>query len=118
MFFLKFGQEAADGFAQHGMDEVRRYLGQGTEHEVPLRYAGVRQGEPGAVHFEVLVEQQVQVQSPGAPVELPLAQGGLLQLLQLVQQLQRGQQRVQRQAAVQKARLPGSAARPRTAPSR
>ena len=75
-------------------------MGEGLQHKGALGDAGVGEDELRGVQDLVPVKQQVQIQGPGPPVNEALPVRRLLDFLQLVQQLQGIEQRVQSQAAV------------------
>ncbi len=54
-------------------DQLRRNLGQRTQHEGALQHARVRHAQRSAVDAAVAIAQQVQVQRARRVVERPLA---------------------------------------------
>ena len=64
-------------------------LGQGSQDELPLGDAYVRDGEAFVVELEVVVEEDVEVDVAGALVYELLAAKGVLNVLEGVEEMQR-----------------------------
>ena len=73
----------------------------GPEHKVPVVHIRVRQSEGGIILHKIVVEQNVQIQRPGAPVHQPLTLCRLLNGVQHLQQLLRGVEGFQLHRAVE-----------------
>ena len=86
-----------------------RNLPQRLQHKVTQVHLRVGDDQVLVVQHQVVVEENIQVQRPGAPVDQPLPVGGLLDVVEAVQQLMGRQAGLQLQSdALER----GSGARP------
>src|SRR5436190_2078520 len=100
-------------------DEARSKLVERLEDEAPLVEKRVRDGEPGLVDHLVAVEEEVEVERPRAVLAGdPDAAEALLDGEQAVEELARGQRRLELEGAVEEGRLSADADRLRLAEGR
>ena len=98
----KFRFHLGHGLLENGVTLVGCNLPQGLQYKVPQVHPGVRDHQVIRFQNQVIIQQDIQVQRPGAPTNDPLPVGRLLDLMQPLQQLLRGKKGLQRQAGIQK----------------
>ena len=102
-------EQSLDGAARKRMVQAGGDLGSRLEHESPGDHPRMRQRERGSVEDDVVVEEEVEIERPRAPMIAPFTVQRVLHGGEHAEHVVGGQARLDQTGAVEKRRLPGGA---------